>query len=277
MEIILGFIIAVAIGITGVGAGVITAPVLILFMHVSPAHAVGTALAFSVAVKILVVPMQIYRKQVAYRVLGYMLAGGIPGVLTGSYILAKLNTKGSSGILYSALGATVVIMAVANLYRLWFKPAPSVQRDWSRWLPAIALPIGAEVGFSSAGAGAIGSLALLWLTPLSAACVVGTDLFFGLCMSLIGSGFQLSAGNYDGVILTKLVIGGVVGAFAGTYVAAITPQRAFRVVLSMWLITLGIQLCWSGVRQLQPDSTPKATMGSTRTAGAPASVPVAAK
>jgi uncharacterized protein len=250
MEIVLGFIIAVAIGITGVGAGVITAPVLILFMHVTPAHAVGTALAFSVAVKILVVPMQIYRKQVDYKVLGYLLAGGIPGVLAGSIILAKLNTKGSQGILYAALGTTVVIMAAANLYRIWLRPARGVERDWSRWLPAIALPIGAEVGFSSAGAGAIGSLALLWLTPLSAARVVGTDLFFGLCLSLIGSGFQLSAGNYDGAILTKLVIGGVFGAFAGTYVAAITPQRAFRIALSVWLITLGIQLCWSGVRQL---------------------------
>ena len=252
MEIVLGFIIAVAIGITGVGAGVITAPVLILFMHVSPAHAVGTALAFSVAVKILVVPMQIYRKQVDYKVLGYLLAGGVPGVLAGSFILAKLNTKGSQGILYAALGTTVVVMAAANLYRIWVRPARTgvVARDWSRWLPAIALPIGAEVGFSSAGAGAIGSLALLWLTPLSAARVVGTDLFFGLCLSLIGSGFQLSAGNYDLAILTKLVIGGIFGAFAGTYVAAITPQRAFRIVLSVWLITLGIQLCWSGVRQL---------------------------
>jgi uncharacterized membrane protein YfcA len=250
VELVLGFIIAVAIGVTGVGAGVITAPVLILFMHVSPAHAVGTALAFSVAVKILVVPMQIYRKQVDYKVLGYLLAGGVPGVLAGSYVLAKLNTSGSRGILYSALGATVVIMAAANLYRLWLHPTRKVERNWSNWLPAIALPIGAEVGFSSAGAGAIGSLALLWLTPLTAARVVGTDLFFGLCLSIIGSGFQLSAGNYDLAILTKLVIGGIFGAFAGTYVAAVTPQRAFRIVLSVWLITLGIQLCWSGVSQL---------------------------
>ena len=250
MEIVLGFIIAVAIGVTGVGAGVITAPVLILFMHVTPAHAVGTALAFSVAVKMLVVPMQIYRKQVDYRVLGYLLLGGLPGVLTGSFVFAKLDTKGSQGVLYAALGSTVVIMAAANLYRLWLHPQRNGTRDWSRWLALIALPIGAEVGFSSAGAGAIGSLALLWLTPLSAARVVGTDLFFGLCLSLVGSGFQLTAGNYDLAILTKLVIGGVFGAFAGTYVAAITPQKAFRVVLSVWLITLGIQLCWSGVHHL---------------------------
>ena len=122
MEIVLGFIIAVAIGVTGVGAGMITAPVLILFMHVPPAQAVGTALAFSVAVKILVVPMQLYRKQVDYRVLGtcwlaaFRRAGGIlyPG---------KLNTKGSQGILYAALGSTVVVMAGTNLYRFWLRPS----------------------------------------------------------------------------------------------------------------------------------------------------------
>jgi uncharacterized protein len=250
MEIVLGFIIAVAIGVTGVGAGVITAPVLILFLHVPPARAVGTALVFSTAVKLVVVPMQIYRKQIDYRVLGYLLAGGVPGVLVGSLILAKLNAKGSQGILYAALGSLIVIMAGLNLYRMWLQPVRDGSRDLSRWLPAVALPIGTEVGFSSAGAGAIGSLALLLMTPLSAARVVGTDLFFGLCLSLIGGGFQFSAGNYDLAILIQLVIGGVFGGFAGTYLAAVTPQRAFRIVLSIWLITLGVQLCWSGVRQL---------------------------
>jgi uncharacterized membrane protein YfcA len=247
MEIVLGFLISVAIGITGVGAGVITAPVLAVFLHVPATRAVGTALAFSAAVKLLVVPMQLYRKQVDFKVLGFLLAGGVPGVLAGSYILAHLNTKGTQNVLYAALGSTVVIMAAMNLYHLWIKPKEAGTRNFARWLPAIALPIGAEVGFSSAGAGALGSLALLWLTPLTVARVVGTDLFFGLCLSLIGSGFQLSAGNYDTVLLTKLTIGGLVGAFAGTYLATITPQRPFRIVLSLWLIIIGIQLAWNGV------------------------------
>jgi uncharacterized protein len=250
MEIVLGFIIAVAIGVTGVGAGVITAPVLILFLHVPPARAVGTALVFSTAVKLLVVPMQIYRKQVDYRILRYLLAGGIPGVLVGSFILARLNSQGANGILYAALGITIVVMAALNLYRMWLHPTRGNPKDLSKWLPVIALPIGAEVGFSSAGAGAIGSLALLWMTPLTAARVVGTDLFFGLCLSLVGGSFQLTAGNYELTILTQLIIGGVFGAFVGTYLAAITPQRAFRIVLSLWLITLGVQLCWSGVQHL---------------------------
>jgi uncharacterized membrane protein YfcA len=247
MEIVLGFLIAVAIGITGVGAGIITAPVLVLFFHMPPVRAVGTALAFGVAVKLLVVPLQLYRKQVNFRVLGYMLAGGLPGVLIGSALLAKLNTPGRQGILFAVLGSTIVVMAALNLYRLWLRPALKPVHDRSRWLPFITLPIGAEVGFSSAGAGAMGSLVLLAITPLTAAQVVGTDLFFGLCVALVGSGFQLSAGNYDSLILTRLIIGGLLGAIAGTYLATIAPQRAFRVALSVWLISLGIQLCWNGV------------------------------
>src|SRR5271169_4521729 len=176
MEIILGFLIAVAIGITGVGAGIITAPVLILFFHVPPVHAVGTALAFGVAVKLLVVPMQLARKQVDFRVLGYMLAGGIPGVIIGSLILSRLNASGRHGILSAALGSTIVIIAAFNLYWVFLRPNHKPARDYSRWLPLITLPIGAEVGFSSAGAGALGSLALLIITPLTAAQVVGTDL-----------------------------------------------------------------------------------------------------
>jgi uncharacterized protein len=248
MEIVLGFLIAVAIGITGVGAGIITAPVLILFFHVPPIYAVGTSLAFAAAVKLLVVPMQLFRRQVDFRALGYMLAGGLPGVMVGTVILGRLNTPGRQAVLYATLGGTIILMAALNLYRLWFKSAQAAAPDRAKWLPLIALPIGAEVGFSSAGAGALGSLALLGMTRLTAAQVVGTDLFFGLCVSLVGSGFQLSAGNYDAAILTKLVIGGVAGGLAGTYLAALAPQRIMRAALSLWLISLGIQLCWSGIR-----------------------------
>src|SRR5262245_49123883 len=152
MEIVSGFLIAVAIGVTGVGAGIITAPVLILFFHIPAAHAVGTALAFGFLVKLLVVPMQLYRKQVDFRILGLMLLGGVPVVLAGSSVLNRLTTSGKNGVLYAILGSTIVAMAAINLYRLWLRPANATMKDRSRWLPLITLPIGAEVGFSSAGA-----------------------------------------------------------------------------------------------------------------------------
>ena len=47
MEVLLGFAIAVAIGMTGVGGGVITAPALILLLGMPPLEAVTTSLVFA--------------------------------------------------------------------------------------------------------------------------------------------------------------------------------------------------------------------------------------
>jgi uncharacterized membrane protein YfcA len=52
MAFLLGFLIAFAIGVTGVGAGTVTAPLLILALGLPPEVAVGTALLFGFLVKV---------------------------------------------------------------------------------------------------------------------------------------------------------------------------------------------------------------------------------
>ena len=106
------------------------------------------------------------------------------------------------------------------------------------------LPIGAEVGFSSAGAGAIGTLALLNLTRLRTVQVVGTDVLFGLVLSLLGGGIQIATGGYDPVVLTQLIVGGVFGALIGPNIAVWLPSKPLRVALCVWLASLGTVLCW---------------------------------
>ena len=77
MEYFIGFIIAAFIALTGVGAGTITTPLLILFLSVPAPVAVATGLMFSAVVKLVLVPAQIARRQVSWRVLGLMLLGGL--------------------------------------------------------------------------------------------------------------------------------------------------------------------------------------------------------
>ena len=81
MPYFIGFVIALFIALTGVGAGTITVPVLILFLGVPAPVAVGIGLMFATAVKLMLVPAQIVRRNVAWRTLAYMLAGGVPGVI----------------------------------------------------------------------------------------------------------------------------------------------------------------------------------------------------
>ena len=60
-----------------------------------------------------------------------------------------------------------------------------------KWLPWIVAPIGFEVGFSSAGAGALGTIVLMRYTDLAASDIVGTDLAFGLMLSIFAAGVFL--------------------------------------------------------------------------------------
>lgn len=243
MELALGFVIALAIGLTGVGGGVITTPVLILFLHMPPAQSVGTALLFAAAVKLIATPAHLFRGNVNFRIVPYLLAGGLPGVLAGSLLLTHTNTPGHS-LLLAVLGVTIVATALFNLVRMRRGAREAARKERLWWLTPIAALIGAEVGFSSAGAGALGSLALMSLTTMPAVQVVGTDVFFGLVLSVAGGGIELHAGNYDQAVLIRLLIGGVAGILAGVNLASRIPSRVLRLALSLWLVTLGAQLFW---------------------------------
>ena len=247
MDYLVGFLIAAAIGLTGVGAGTITAPVLMIFFRLPPAIAVGTALTYSAVVKLAVLPIYIGRKQIDWRILLLLCAGGIPGVLAGVYLIGNLGGRNHDNVLFFVLGATILVTASCSLYRSLKSRLIGTSRDRTRWLPPIAAVIGAEVGFSSAGAGALGSLALLNLTRLTPAEVVGTDVVFGLVLSLIGGSFHFFSGHYDAVLLPHLIIGGIAGALTGANLSAILPSRPLRVGLAVWLASLGIQLCWKAI------------------------------
>jgi len=246
MDLLLGFVIAVMITLTGVGAGTMTAPLLILFLRVPVPVAVGTALAYSAAVKLLVVPVQMVRGQVQWRTLSVMLLTGIPGVVLGTLLFRYAVALRSDRVwLYFALGGMIAFSSAWHIYR-HFRPRSisGDRRERPGWLATAMLPVGAEVGFSSSGAGALGTIALLGLTRLETTQVVGTDLAFGLCLSLVGGGLHLATGGMDTGLLSRLVAGGVLGAIAGSTVAPRIPARTMRLALSLWLLAIGIQLCW---------------------------------
>jgi len=117
--------------------------------------------------------------------------------------------------------------------------------DRSPLLAWLMLPVGAEVGFSSAGAGALGSAALLTLTPLLPAQVVGTDIAFGFIISLIGSGAHWFSHASNTELLLQLIAGGVLGAVSGTLLSTRIPRRPLRFALWVWLLILGGQFLFN--------------------------------
>jgi len=249
MEAVVGFLIALMIGLTGVGGGTLTVPVLILFLGIPTAEAVGTALTFSALVKIPACVVYLRQKKADFRVLRYLLLGGLPGVVLGSLTLGRLEGAGLKDLVLIAVGVTIAVTAALNLARLLRGDGerdPPAQ-DRSRLLPWLTLPIGLEVGFSSAGAGALGTLILLYFTPLAASQIVGTDLLFGMALSTVGGGLHLGMGDWNRALFLRLVAGGIPGALAGARLATVLPARTLRVALLIWLVYLGSQLLYRGI------------------------------
>lgn len=242
---LLGFLIAACIAMTGVGAGTITAPLLILFLHLPATLAVSIALVWSAVIKLIIVPIQIARRLVVWKALLFMLITGIPGVVAGSLLFRHVATLNIGKIwLYIALGASIVFSSSWYIYRHFCPRKKTESREHLNCLALCSLPIGLEMGFSSSGAGALGSISLLGLTRLTPQQVVGTDLVFGFVLSAIGGGLHLTHLGQEYVLLKQLTCGGLLGALVGAGIMKSIPVRPMRLALSIWLLLIGLQLCW---------------------------------
>ncbi len=250
MEVLIGFFIAVAVGLTGMGGGVMAAPALILFLGMPAAEAVGTSLIFVTITKLAAVPVYLVRRQVSWPTLKRLLIGGIPGVIGGSLLISRLSKKNLEPVVLTLVGFTILIIAVVTMIKMVRQTSGATGTDHPRRLPFLAFPIGIEVGFSSAGAGALGSLVLMHSTSLAAATIIGTDLMFGWSVALVGGGLHMALGEVNFPVVFKLLSGGVVGAILGSWLATKMPSRALRLALTGYLIVLGGQLLWKGLGSL---------------------------
>jgi uncharacterized membrane protein YfcA len=133
----------------------------------------------------------------------------------------------------------------------------------ARWLPWLAFPIGIESGFSSAGAGALGTVLLLNYSEMSPAQVVGTDIVFGLVLAAIGSAVHWSFGSISTTILLQLLAGGVPGVVLGCLLARRVPAQKLKAVVAAVALAAGLQLVWSGTRAVAArHSTATAKLGA---------------
>jgi hypothetical protein len=144
---------------------------------------------------------------------------------------------------------------------------PGFARRNTHWLPWLAFPIGVESGFSSAGAGALGTVLLLNYSDMSPAEVVGTDVLFGLVLATIGTAIHWSLGSISAPILIQLLLGGIPGVILGCALSRKVPANKLKVVVAAIAICAGLQLVWSGVRGLSVKAAANPSRVSTPIAG----------
>src|SRR6266481_1072559 len=246
MNFLIGFFIGGAVGLTGIGGGSFTVPALMLLVGFTAGEAVGTAFLFAGVLRLIAAPFYLLGKQIHSRYLWLLLVGAVPGLLAGTWALRILNRDAGSPYVIMILGALLAASSSVTFIRRLQNPAFAAKNH--RWLPWLALPIGVESGFSSAGAGALGTVLLLNYSEMTPAQVVGTDLLFGLVLAVIGSAFHWTFGSINSPVLLELLSGGVPGVVVGCLLARKVPANKLKTVVAMVAIFAGLQLVWSGGR-----------------------------
>src|SRR6267143_2003721 len=244
MNFVIGFFIAAAVGLTGIGGGSFTVPALVLIVGLTAGEAVGTAFLFAGVLRLIAAPFYLVGKQIHSRYLWLLLQGAVPGLLVGIWGLRLLKRDAGNPLVVVVMG--VLLAASSSITFIRRVQNPSFAGKNHRWLPWLALPIGVESGFSSAGAGALGTVLLLNYSAMTTGQVVGTALLFGLVLAVIGSAFHWTFGSINNPVLVDLLVGGIPGVVAGCLLACKVPANKLKTVVAMVTIFAGLQLVWSG-------------------------------
>ena len=266
-QLVIGFAIALAVGLTGIGGGSFTVPALVLFAGLSAGEAVGTAFVFAGVVRLIAAPFYVFSRQIHSRYFWLLLRGAVPGLLAGTLILRTIAGRGTNSMVVILLGAVLVLSSALSLTPR--TRSSKLAGTSPRWLAWLAFPIGVESGFSSAGAGALGTVLLLNFSEMTPSQVVGTDVLFGLVLAVIGGIFHWAVGSISGSVLLPLLLGGIPGVLVGCMLSRYVPAHRLRKVIVIVAICTGLQLVWSGVRAGWPKSAENGGAATTATTRLP--------
>lgn len=239
-----GFGIGFLVGITGVGAGALTTPMLISGFGVAPAVAVGTDLMFASITKASAALRHHRLGNVDWRILGYLAAGSLT---TSVATLAALMVFASdftalAGLIRRLLAIALVISAIAiPLVPVLMRRHLDGRKEKVTPRPIATVSFGALLGvlvtLTSVGAGAIGVAVLTALYPnLVARRVVGTDIVHAIPLAALSGAGHLSMGSVELGLLAALLAGSIPGILLGSRLIGIIPDWLLRLLLSVVLL-----------------------------------------
>lgn len=246
-----GCTVGVLVGMTGVGGGSLTTPLLILLFGLHPATAVGTDLLFAAATKTAGTLAHGFHGAVYWRVVGRLAAGSMPASALSFLVLSHFDLKGEDlqEFLTRMLSVSLLLTgaALVGRRRILALYAAKVGQltDGVTMMATVAVGacLGVLVSLSSVGAGAIGVTAVILLYPhLSMVRIVGSDIAHAVPLTLLAGIGHWILGSVDWHLLAFLLVGSVPGILLGSYVSVRLPDGVLRLGLASTLILVGLRL-----------------------------------
>jgi uncharacterized membrane protein YfcA len=245
-----GLLIGLLVGMTGMGGGSLMTPLLVLVFGFKPTVAIGTDIVHGAIFKSFGAAQHRRLGHVHARLTIWMLLGSAPASLAGVALSAWLESRYGDAFEDAArqvLGAALIVAGIGFFVKTFIhgrvsdQPFRLTNRDRASAV-LIGLFGGFVVGVTSVGSGTFFGLAMLVLFPLTAAKIVGTDIFHAALLLWVAGAGQLAAGNVDLGATAWLLCGSIPGVLIGGQVTVKLPDRALRVALALVLALAGVKL-----------------------------------
>jgi uncharacterized protein len=244
--VIAGLAVGVLVGMTGMGGGSLMTPMLILIFGFDPKTAVGTDILHGAIFKSFGAWRHRRLGNVHLPLAAWLFLGSGPFSLLGVQ-LASSFSDGAQSAMTKIIGAALILGGLGFLAKTFVSghtsdaPFSLTRRD-----KLVAVAIGASCGFvvglTSVGSGTFFGLFMLFLFPLSATRMVGTDVTHAAALLWVAGAGHLLHGNVDLHAIAWLLIGSIPGVLVGSNLSIRVPERGLRVAFAFVLGLSGIKL-----------------------------------
>jgi len=251
LKILVGFVVGILIGMSGVGGGVLLLPVLIFGLRVPPIIAVGSDALFNFFTKIPASLLHLKRGTVRLSVVLALAVGSVPGSICGVKLLMHIRHLYGDGVnsfIKTAVGILLIVIPLLMLFQRRIEERianrPPTMKGFAG-MAAIGLLAGFLVGMTSVGSGSIIMMLLLLFYNFSPKVNVGNDIVHAVILTGVTSFLHFELGNVDLGLVLSLLIGSIPGVLLGSHLSTRMPMLWLRRILCTLLLITGARMLWA--------------------------------
>lgn len=241
------------VGLTGVGGGALMTPILLLVFGVAPVTAIATDLWFAVITKLVAARIHNNGGKIDWVVVKRLWRGSLPAAMLVAALINWGIKIEKVGWLNQVVGAVVLVTAIGlllapTLLRIARNNRLSSPEKFKSAQPLLTSIAGAVLGtcvaLTSVGAGALGSVMLLYLYPLRMTPhrLVATDIVHAIPLAAVAGLGYLFAGLVNGPMLFSLLLGSLPTVIVGSILAKHCSGRRIQAALALVLLMAGIKM-----------------------------------
>jgi uncharacterized protein len=253
--ILIGFVVGILVGLTGVGGGSIMTPLLVALLKVNPLTAVGTDLLYSVPTRLYGAFLHRQQGTVNGEIVKALLWGGLPASLVSLALLfwlrhhidvalVELWTRRAIGITLFLAAGMILAQPLLKSHRGAALGQPFSWRPGQRpRVIALGVVVGFIVTLTSIGSGAVTLPLLALALPLVGLPeLIGSDIAFAAFLIPAAALGRWTMGDVNVGLAINLLIGSLPGVYIGSKLCTRLHARWLRPAVAVTLIFVGSRL-----------------------------------